>query len=168
VAPKPRAMVAPTYGTARHPRSQHLRPQTRSRANSRPVTPASTRTNSRTGSHTGRFWLLWLKRLRFVSGLAAILTTASALGVYSLTDRTRQEWNAGRETLDTLRRQERQLTATLSELDNQQATQMYANPGPRQRAKPTTAIFTPAAPLRPETVPLPSPPPGPPTQPLGY
>ncbi|NJK60434.1 MAG: hypothetical protein HC918_09610 [Oscillatoriales cyanobacterium SM2_1_8] len=116
----------------------------------------------------GQLWVVWLKRLRFVSGLAAVLATAGALGVYSLTDRTRKDWNAGREKLDTLRRQERQLTATLSELDNQQTSRLYDQPGDRQRVKPTTAVFTEVAPLRPETVIPAPPPPGPPAQPLGY
>ncbi|MGQ9866854.1 MAG: hypothetical protein ACUVSQ_11340, partial [Pseudanabaenaceae cyanobacterium] len=142
MAPKPRATVAPL--PASYPRSRSSRPRTSS------YWPKVSPPSPRVRSLTARLWLLWLKRLRFVSGLAAVLTTTGALGVYSLTDRTRQEWNAGRETLDRLRRQERQLTATLSELEHRQTSQMYAEPGPRQRVKPTTAVFAPVAPPRPE------------------
>lgn len=115
-------------------------------------------------------WLRFLLKSQQASSVLTFLLIVTLLAVYGWTVYTQQRWGQAYAHLETLQKQERQLTAASEVLKNQMAKQAEAPNVGLMLPDPGNTIFLVPAPQRPPVEPeVNLPPPQPiPARPLGY
>lgn len=114
-------------------------------------------------------WLKLLLRLQQGSSIATILLIVGALATYGWTVYLQQQWGKAYDSLEALKKRERQLVSANELLKNQMAEQAENPTTGLLLPDPSNAIFLTPAPRRSEVKPKPSPSPEDfSNKPLGY
>ncbi len=94
---------------------------------------------------TTPMWLLRLYAINHYSGIIAFVLVATTLVIYGWTVYSQQLWSQSYRKLQTLQRDERQLTTTIEVLKNKMAQEAQAPAAGLVSPSPTGAIFLPPA-----------------------
>ncbi|BAZ65629.1 hypothetical protein NIES4106_03680 [Fischerella sp. NIES-4106] len=90
-------------------------------------------------------WLLRLYAINRYSGIVAFVLVATTLVIYGWTVYSQQLWSQSYRKLQTLQRDERQLTTTIEVLKNKMAQEAQTSAAGLVSPSPTGAIFLPPA-----------------------
>jgi hypothetical protein len=131
--------IAPVSYPDKRVNSKTIPQKTRTRNDNVPILPSARKP----------LWLLRLSLLQRCSNALILCLVAVVLGLYSGTVYSQRAWNRAYRQLESLQRQERQLTTANEVLKNKIAQQAEQPETGLSPADPTQAIFLKPAPQRP-------------------